>query len=170
MVVGYWAVEIRTRTGAERVRHMVDWDASCKSVELTRSPARLPDYARLWKGAEERARMWCTEVGPSVTYARFASEEALRREIRASPPVYRICDGLNSRDEFVTSLDRVAGGRAFRRRCARRGGKMDEGTERYCVAGDEVVVDGFDDEPGFEELCDDLDGRFERPPRSVLDR
>lgn len=154
--------------GAERVKAMVDWDGTCVDVELHRDPRYLPEYARGWRSASERASMFCTELGDSLVYARFPDGRSLNAALTASPPLRRFCfqpAGLESFDH-----DAVGGAAAFRARCARARGELDEGTERHCVAGAEVAVDGLDEPRDFDALCDDMGGELRRAPRAVLER
>jgi hypothetical protein len=158
------------RHGADRVKHLVDWSGGCVSVDVNTSPrdwAALLDFQKYWRSADARASIQCMNAGPLVGYARFPTEQALRHDVAAAPPLYRICD----LPKLVNGHRRLDGSRedaaAFRRMCSRRGGRFSEETYRYCVAGREVVVDGLDEAGQFDDLCDDLDGREARPPAPV---
>ena len=168
--LAFYVVAIRSRTGAERVKHMVDWDETCRTVELKRSRAYVPDYARLWKGVEEHARIFCTDLGGGLFYARFATPDAGQRAVVSSPPLYRSCESNTPYPRGSAIGDeRVGRGAAFRRRCP-HGQLLGEDTERYCLAADEVVVDGYFDGHEFDDFCDELGGTVARAPRSVLGR
>jgi hypothetical protein len=104
--------------------------------------------------------MRCEYFGDSAFYARFRTVVALRREVRAAPPVYRVCDGAR----WVYPDHEVGSAASFRRRCARDGGQLYEGTRQYCVAGTEVIVDRLVSDRDVRELCVKLDGRVLRPP------
>jgi hypothetical protein len=150
------------RHGADRVYHLIDWDDSCASVEMETARRAERGYAASWRSTLEVAHMQCTHLGDTAFYARFPNAATRRREVAASPPVYRICDAPGR-----VQWDDAVEGAAFRRRCARMDGRVLEGTYRYCVAGRELAVDGFIDKRDFRALCAKLDGRIRRAPRNA---
>ncbi len=75
--------------GIDGVRALIEWPPGCKSVD-TIHESKSP-VLRDWPHAVERASVHCTVAGPSIFYASFDDERALRHDLLAAPPASGLC-------------------------------------------------------------------------------
>jgi hypothetical protein len=73
-------------SGVERVKDAIAWPDSCADVVTSDTTGRGD-----WLHATKTASVRCEHLGPLVLYARFASDEDLRRDLLADPPSAPTC-------------------------------------------------------------------------------
>ena len=82
----------------ERVKDAIAWPDSCADVVTSDMTGR-----RNWPHATKAASVECEHLGPLVLYARFASEEDLRRDLLGDPPSAPTC--IVGREVLIDYLD-----------------------------------------------------------------
>jgi hypothetical protein len=95
------------RTGADRVKHAIDWSAGCERISAS-TPAAGSGYAALWQGlADRRVMLSCEFAGPDALYVRFKTGADLARALRHRPRGKLLC--AYGRELVVDGLDRGFG-------------------------------------------------------------
>jgi hypothetical protein len=90
-----------SRTGADRVQHLVSWPGGCESI--TRDTPGPQNVVHAWTKAQERVVIRCHDAGPIVLYARFANVADRNAALRQTPPPGRYC--LSDREVVLDGLD-----------------------------------------------------------------
>jgi hypothetical protein len=109
IVAGVLVLHLYPRSGADRIRHMIDWPGGCESVSTA--------SVSMFVSADQQVSIQCQMLGPRVVYARFSSEAQRDRQLHLTPPSAQYC--VAGTEIVIDGLDH-----GFAALCARLHGRV----------------------------------------------